>query len=1000
MFAFIWKYSRRDQIILLCVTVLLFPLLYLTLELPKRIINDAIGAPSSNVVFFGYDVDQVTLLGIFCGAFLLSVFAHGLLKMRINTMKGVLAERMLRRLRYTLIGRVFRFPQSFFQRTSQGELVSIVTAETEPMGGMMGDALTQPILQAGQMLTILGFLFLQSIWFGIAAVALIPLQAWLIPKLQRQINLMNKSRIKEVRKLAAEIGENAAGSGTLRIHGGWRYRKAMITRRLGVLFDIRFQIYQKKFFMKFLNNFITQLTPFFFFSVGGYLVIRGNVSIGALVAALAAYKDLSSPWKELLAYYNQAQDMSLRWEVVTERFSPSGMIDETLFDGEPDRIPELKGEIELTDVTVFDVDGNAVLEDISARFPPGALVAIAAQSQEDRSAFAGILTREILPTAGTIKVAGYDLSHLHQSVIAARIGHANSRPVMFRGTFGENVLMPLMQRPQAEAGQSAETDRITLEGIRAGNSPDSIDENWLNPASAGVESASDLLTWWLKIVDAMGSGTTLFRRGLDQSFSQHGHPELARNLIELRPKIRRAIDDAGLNRHMCFFDAAQFNPALPVAGNLFFVTPQYDISQSTLAAQSDVFDVIHSLRLDKDLMDLAQEIIEMLRQIFGTDGTDHPLFRKLGLEPALFERSVQIAANYSAKGAVDLPAADKAVLMTVPFRISEEQIGPAISDQMKVRILELRRAHAQEFQSKLRDTFTPLSEVEIAPGLSVLENAMFGKISSNAGAQADEIRKIVSQEMLNAGLRPLVIELIYDLQIALGGSNLPALFAEPLAFSRAAIKRPDVLVLDQTLASYDGQTQAAVHKNLRNLMPDATLIYIDTAFQNREDFDVYLEIQQGRIVSSDTSVSEVEDGGGQADILRKLRALEATPLFSGLSRKQLRLLAFSARWYNASAGDVIFNKSDDPTDGAYVILSGEAGLYDPDSHKDALIATVGPGNLVGELGVIRNIPRALTMRAHSDLETLRLGSEDFLAVVENDAATSFKLLQVVSGYVS
>ena len=78
------------------------------------------------------------------------------------------------------------------------------------MGGLMGDAISQPVLQGGQMLTILGFLFLQSVWFGLAAVALIPLQAWLIPRLQRQINLLNKERIKEVRVLASAIGESAA----------------------------------------------------------------------------------------------------------------------------------------------------------------------------------------------------------------------------------------------------------------------------------------------------------------------------------------------------------------------------------------------------------------------------------------------------------------------------------------------------------------------------------------------------------------------------------------------------------------------------------------------------------------------------------------------------------------------------------------------------------------------------------------------------------------------
>ena len=371
LFQFIWKYSKRDQFILLAVTTALFPFLFLTLELPKRIINDAIGAQSSQITVLGIAFEQVSYLWLLCGAFLLSVLVHGLLKMRINTMKGVLSERLLRRLRFSLIARMLRFPKSYFQRTSQGELVAMITGETEPMGGLMGDALTQPVLQAGQMLTILLFLFLQSFWFGLAAIALIPLQAWLIPKLQRQINLMNKERIKEVRQLAAVIGESAAGAGELRAHGGWRYRLAMVTERLGIVFHIRFRIYQKKFFMKFINNFITQLTPFFFFSVGGYLVIQGAVSLGALVAALAAYKDLSSPWKELLAYYNQAQDMSLRWETVVEKFSPGGVLDRALMDNAPDELPRLNGPIVLKDVTVVDADGTAILENISMDLAQG-----------------------------------------------------------------------------------------------------------------------------------------------------------------------------------------------------------------------------------------------------------------------------------------------------------------------------------------------------------------------------------------------------------------------------------------------------------------------------------------------------------------------------------------------------------------------------------------------------------------------------------------------------
>lgn len=997
IFSFIWKFSKRDQLILLLVTLALFPLQYLTLELPKRIINDAIGAQSTTIDFYGFQFDQITFLVILCFAFLGAVTVHGLLKMRINTMKGVLSERMLRRFRFQLIARILRFPQPYFERVSQGELVSMVTAESEPMGGLMGDAISQPVLQAGQMMTILGFLFLQSFWFGLAAVALIPLQGWLIPRMQRRINQLNKERIKQVRVLASAIGESAAGASALRLNGGWRYRMSLITHQLGKLFEIRFDIYQKKFFMKFINNFIGQLTPFFFYLIGGYLVLKGLVSLGALVAALAAYKDLSSPWKELLTYYNQTQDMSIRWETILERFDPNGMMDEALFDGEPDAIPSLKSNIVLDHVSVRDLDGNPVLDDLRATLPGGKVIGIAAPSEEDRRAFTELLTREVLPSAGRVTIGEHDLKTLHHAVVAARIGRVTSRPMLFQGTFGDNVVMPLRFRPNGDP-----VDRpFHAESLRAGNSPDPFDAEWLDPGLAGYSTHAEVRDWWLRLIEGLGTGSELYRRALEQKFNAADHPELAEKLVGLRPRVQQAVEDAGLRKSAYFFLADEYNPAVPVAENLLFATPLQPIRQELLAEQTEFMEKLRELKLDEDLVVLAREVVDLLRQIFGLDGTDHPLFRNLGLEPTIYEAALELVEKTRETGASALDPSEMATLMTIPFRISAQDIGPAFTDEMKSRIIELRKSHAADLQKGLGALFEPLDMNRFAPGLTVMENALFGKISGDAGGKADELRKLIADVLEREDAHKLVVQLIYDVPIALGGANLPGIFAEPLSFTRATIKRPDILILDQALASYDDKTRETVQRNLRDLLPETTIIYLADAFEDESRFDLTLELRQGRIVSDEAHVEAESDSAAGADLARKVRALEQTDMFSRLSRKQLRLLAFGARWYQAAPGEVVFLRGDEPKDGAYMILAGEAALTLPKpGEDDQLIATVGPGTLVGELGLIRNEPRALTMTATSELECLRIGAEEFLAVVENDAATAFRLLQVVAGYVS
>ncbi|MEM1352723.1 MAG: cyclic nucleotide-binding domain-containing protein, partial [Pseudomonadota bacterium] len=700
---------------------------------------------------------------------------------------------------------------------------------------------------------------------------------------------------------------------------------------------------------------------------------------------------------ELLTYYNQAQDMSLRWETVMEKFSPPDVIDEALFAQSPDAPTDLRGPISLKGVSVADADGNLVLDNISIEIPQGALVAIAAPSEEDRHAIADVLTREITPVSGSVSIASQPLNALNQTTIAARIGHASSLPVLFRGTFGENAMMPASTPPLAADAGDASAD--LEEALAAGNSTDSFTGNWLNPARANLGTEDELRAWWLELIEAIGSGGAMFRKSLDQPLNDKISDALQHSIVSIRPQVWEAVQAAGLDRYVYRFDPNLYNPGLPVTGNLFYATLKRPMTHLELSQQTHLFELIRRLGLEDELLQLSRDVAEVLSRIFGRDGTEHPLFRKLGLDPGLFETSVALVQSNSAGKGEQLSDADKAILITLPAQITAEQIGPAFSEEMQARILKQRIRHHDTLEKELGVTYAPLSPDHVAEGMSLLENALYGIVSDSAGPRVDELRQIVSGILEEEGLKPTVIDLIYDLPLTLGGANLPAIFAEPLSLIRAAIKKPDILVMEQVMASADQAQRILVNKNLRALLPDTTLINIDDSFPEPDRFDVYVEISQGRM-QQETPVDDLpEDTAATADLQRKLRALETTDMFSGLSRKQLRLLAFGARWFNAEAGEVIFRKNDDPVDGAYMILDGTAGLFDPDGPSpDKPVAQVGPGTLVGELGLIRKVPRALTMRAESDIEALRLGAEDFLAVVENDAPTAFKLLQVVAGY--
>src|SRR5271156_6926303 len=118
IYRFILRHSVSQQLLLIGFTLISFPFLYVSLDLPKTIINRAIGGKQFPQYLFGFEFDQITYLLILCGLFLVLVFVNGGFKYYVNTFKGRLGERMLRRFRYQLYHRMLRFPLSQFSKTS------------------------------------------------------------------------------------------------------------------------------------------------------------------------------------------------------------------------------------------------------------------------------------------------------------------------------------------------------------------------------------------------------------------------------------------------------------------------------------------------------------------------------------------------------------------------------------------------------------------------------------------------------------------------------------------------------------------------------------------------------------------------------------------------------------------------------------------------------------------------------------------------------------------
>lgn len=119
--------------------------------------------------------------------------------------------------------------------------------------------------------------------------------------------------------------------------------------------------------------------------------------------------------------------------------------------------------------------------------------------------------------------------------------------------------------------------------------------------------------------------------------------------------------------------------------------------------------------------------------------------------------------------------------------------------------------------------------------------------------------------------------------------------------------------------------------------------------------------------------------------------MRRVPLFGQVGRRDLERIAAVATERTFAAGENIITQ-DEVGDSMYIILSGEAEVLDFDSH----VATLHAGDFLGEMSVLRRIPRSATVRATSEVDAIRITQWDLEAELRNAPAIAFHMLAAMS----
>ncbi len=830
---FVWTYGKWDTIKTLIVICLMFPVIYISLEIPKIIVNKALGAGNTPVEFpvtFLYmDMDNLTYLVSLCVIFITMIVLNNWLKYVQNVQVGLTSERMLRRLRYHLYENVLRFRIKRFQHMKQGEIVQSVMGEVEPLGGFFGEVISTPLREGGMLAVYMTFIFLQDPFLGAAAIALYPIQGYIIPKLQKKVVTLNKKRVGNVRKIADHLGESVGAIEEIHANDTARWHLAQVADKLYENFSIRLDIFKRKYLIKGLNNFMIALTPFAFYLFGGIQVINGNLEIGSLVAVLAAYKDVAGPWKALLNYFQRWTDLNSRFELVVENFTVDGLVydRERVYDENP---TPLKGDIEVKNVNFG--PGSSGLNGASCKAPQGGFTGVLGGEEGGRELILKMMVGLVEPEGGRVTIGGTQVTEATMPAVGAGVAYVSGDNSFFAGSLRENLTYSLRKSASmlsdSEAADAAE--KLSEAKITGNFAADPLGD-WTDYGSAGVADAAELDRRIVELASKVGLADELYSLGLQSRINPADHPEIAEKIAGARNTLR---DSAAQNRELAdlveFWDDTSFNQNASLLENVLYAMPvKARSSIADYAEDEAVVSVLRESGAEQPLVRAGLSIAEQLVELLGAVDEDSSLLDSFSDYPKKdILASAEVVEKFRIKS--DHKPSDDEHRLLLSFALAFVPVRDrldAVDEEIEAQLLAARAKAIELTQNS--DQFVSFGEDRYSPALSLSENLLHGKRRYDRRSAWKKFDDFLEDEIERSGLRDGITGVGLGAQLGAGGAGLSASSKRRSSLIRALLKRPEMIVIDGVAAGTSDEDQA-IRDEIVGEMAGKTVVMSLTAY--------------------------------------------------------------------------------------------------------------------------------------------------------------------------
>ncbi|MDT8341472.1 MAG: ABC transporter ATP-binding protein [Longimicrobiales bacterium] len=397
----------------------------------------ALGAAGPQFVRVAFDTviprGELRVFGLFAAAFALFYLVRSGLGYAGMYLSFSFTQRVISDIRARAYGRLLRLPIVRFEAEQSGSLTSRVVNDVNALEGMIQAGATRLAGQLFSILVVGGLLIWMNWRLALVNLVVLPALALVTRHFQRPLRLQAREIRREVGGMAAVATEAIGNIQVVKSFVAEVEEEA----RFGARNDryVRLNLERRKDvgIMEALITLVSNFGIGALLLLGGWMVVRGSLTLGELTAFVLYQQQLQQPVMSVMFFNNQLQAGLAALERVSDLLEadpePQGG------SGEPPA-----GDLAFEGVT-FTYPGTTdpALRDLTLRFHQGQTAALVGSSGSGKTTLTRLIVRLYDPQRGSVRIGGRDVRDLSLAALRRSIAVVPQEPTLFSGSVQENI---------------------------------------------------------------------------------------------------------------------------------------------------------------------------------------------------------------------------------------------------------------------------------------------------------------------------------------------------------------------------------------------------------------------------------------------------------------------------------------------------------------------------------------------------------------------------------